>query len=473
MATKKPKAATQSRSPVDMLAIVSDLEKVVKIQSITLGAEDRVSTGLLCLDVILGGGITAGWYTFSGAEQSAKTTTAITAMASAVKQNVSMPVLWDAEQSSGSSIDYVSNIMQSCGVNKSIEELFGVRKNGKYVTVPLVYYRDEGELETFFDWTSALLRRLPDKRLENGQWWYIYEDTKENRAKYKEVLDAGMTRASNGIYIPAEDGSLQAYILIDSYPSLVPKAMDDDDPSAGMALAAREFAKHIPRVKGKLRSKRVAIVGINQIREKPGFNMGDPRYEPGGQALRFNSDVRVWNTPRALSGVPYNPKGKGSYEEEDSVEFDGGKDTYRYINSKAIKNKLSIPNRDTWLRIWVKDGDEKARGFCPVFDVFHYLMQTGQASGKRSSITLNVSGIGPAKKAINWMEFKTLVLCDKEGRQDVFDKIGYPNVNLRNGLFKQFKSGLAEDLYIANLRGPVKVSKDSEAEDDSDDGDDE
>ncbi len=471
MATKKSKAAAQTnRSPVDMLAIVSDLEKVVKIQSITLGAEDRVSTGMLCLDLILGGGITAGWYTFSGAEQSAKTTTAITAMASAVKQNVSMPVLWDAEQSSGSSIDYVSNIMQACGVNKSIEELFGVRKNGKYITTPLVYYRDEGELETFFDWTSALLRRLPDKRLENGQWWYIYEDTKENRAKYKDVMDAGMTRASNGIYISAEDGGLQAYILVDSYPALVPKAMDEDDPSAGMALAAREFAKHIPRVKGKLRSKRVAIVGINQIREKPGFNMGDPRYETSGQALKFNSDVRVWNTPRALSGVPYNPKGKGSYEEEESVEFEGGKDTYRYINSKAIKNKLSIPNRDTWLRIWVKDGDEKARGFCPVFDTWHYLMQTGQASGKRSSITLNITGIGLAKKAINWLEFKTLILCEPEQRQAVFEKIGYPNVNLRKGLFKQFKSGAAEDMYIANLRGPVKAGdKEDEVDDEGDD----
>ena len=408
----------------------------------------------------MGGGIRPGMITIAGPEQSCKTTTAITAMGAAIQNNVPMTVLWDAENSSGSSTDYIVNIFNTMGLKIEMESVFGVRKNGKYLMPPKVYYRDEGEMETFFGWVSGLLRRLPDKRFEDEKWWYIYENTRENKAKFKDSMDRRMSSANNAVYIEAEDSSLQAYILMDSWPSLLPASQDEDDARSGMALQAREFSKNIPRVKGKLRAKRVAIVGINQIRQKPAVMYGSPDYEPGGEALKFFSDVRIWNKPRALSGVPFNPKGKGQIEEEASVEGEGI-DVYRYIHSKAIKNKLSVPGRETWSRVWVSDCKGEARGFDPVFDTFYAMSQTGQVSGKRTSMLLNVQGIGPAKKNIDWTEFKTLILGTKEEIAVVCNKIGYKTMNIRRGMFNLSKKGVMEDLYIK-----TKMSKKPEGEDD-------
>lgn len=442
---------------VDTLGVLSELEKLVQVQAISLSSESRMSTGLLCLDLLLGGGITAGMYTVSGKEQSSKTTTLINVLAASVKQDVGLRVLWDAENSSGSSTDYIENIFASNNVKVAVEELFGERdKNGKYTKAPLVYYRDEGEMETFFDWLAALLRRLPDKRYENGQWWFVYPDEKKNKEKYRDTMDKRMSQVNNAIYIPAPDSSLQALVMMDSLPSLLPAALDEDEGKAGMALSAREFSKHFPRVKGKLRSKRVALLCVNQVREKPMAMFSDPTYEPGGAAPSFYSDVRIRNTPRALSGVPFNPKGKGQYESEDSVEFDG-KDTYRYIHSKAIKNKLSKPNRDTWLRLWVSDGNQNARGYCPVWDTFYCMYLTGQVSGKRSSMTLNIHGLGKAKKAIDWYEFKYLIVDPKsEESKKVFKKIGYNPVNLRSGMFKLMRKGKLEELYVESFKARSK-----------------
>lgn len=458
------KKSKNSYNPVDHIGVLQELEKVVKIQSVVLGKEGALSTGLLCLDLITGG-IRPGFYVFAGGEQSAKTTTAITAVGAALTQNVAFTTLWDAENSTGSSLDYVESIFKTMGIEISPEDLFGVKKDGKYVVQPKVYYRDEGEMDTFFGWTSALLRRLPDKRFEDGQWWYIYEGTRENKAKYKDVMDRSRSAGDSGVYIPAEDGSLQAIVLVDSLPSLLPSSMDEDDSKAGMALQAREFSKHLPRVKGKLRAKRVAILAINQIRTAPGVMYGNPEYEPGGMAIKFNSDIRVHNKSRALSGVPFNPKGKGQNEEEPSITGEG-QDVYRYIHSKAIKNKLSIPGRETWLRIWVSDSEQKANGFDPVWDTFYAMHLTGQLSGKRHQIKLNVHGQGEARKTIDWMEFKRLIIGSKDEMIEIYQRIGYKPMNLRKGMFNLFKKGILEDLFVQAKKSSVKAVAEEEEESD-------
>jgi RecA/RadA recombinase len=190
-----------------------------------------------------------------------------------------------------------------------------------------------------------------------------------------------------------------------------------------------------------------------------------PETEPGGQALKFFSDVRFRFFPRALSGAPYNPKGEGQLEKEPSLTYPGGEDHYRYIHVSAAKNKLSPPGRQTWLRIWVQDGNGDAQGYDPVFDTFHYLMQTGQASGKKSAVKLNVAGLGEATKSITWLEFKTLVLGSKALREPVCDKIGYRNIDLRKGCFAQIKKGKSEAMYLAQNKAALS----KKATDDEDD----
>jgi RecA/RadA recombinase len=474
MATKVKVSATAS-NPVDVLSIIREAEKVAKIQTITIGMESRISTGILCTDIQLGGGLAPGMYTFAGGESSAKTTTALVAMAASINQDVGLRVLWDAEGSSGSSTDYIQNIVRTVNPNSKleVETLFGVRDTkGNMVQAPVVYYRDESELEVFFDWFAAFLRRMPDKRCEDGKWWYIFPWTDENKAKYKDQMDVGRSKVAKLVYIPAEDSAPQALIILDSWANLLPSGMDEDEVKGAMALLAREFSKHLPRVKGKLRRKRVILLGMNQLREKPGFTMGSPIYESGGNSLKFNSDARVWHTARSLSGVPYNPKGKGMIEEEPSVTVEGGIDTYRYIHTLTKKNKLSAPNRETWLRLWVQAADGKAYGVDPVFDLFHALVITGQASGRRSSILLNVDGLGEAKKNIDWLEFKRLVLGTKEEKNKVLAKIGYKEgVDLRSGVFKMSKRGRLEELYIKNkLKGTKAVPKESLEDAEDDDG---
>lgn len=59
--------------------------------------EARMSTGLLCLDILLGGGITAGWYTNFGQEQSCKTTLAVNILFSALFSRCPILAYWDFE----------------------------------------------------------------------------------------------------------------------------------------------------------------------------------------------------------------------------------------------------------------------------------------------------------------------------------------------------------------------------------------
>lgn len=463
MATKSrsKKDAVASDSPVDYGEMITTLEKVVKVQSVTLGKEDRLSTGLICADLLYGkGGIAPGMHTMAGPEQSAKTTFAIWVLAHSIDQKAGLRVLWDSENSSGSSVDYVENIFRQAGVVVSGAEIFGIKKDGKFISKPLVYYRDEGSMDVFFDWFAAMLRRLPDKRFEEGKWWYVYEGSRENKAAYKDRMDRHMSSKNDAVYIPAKDGSLQAIVLQDSWPALLPESMDTDDPKAGMALQAREFSKHLPRIKGKLRAKRVALIGINQLREKPGVMYGDPLYEPGGQALRFNSDTRIWMNPRALSGVPFHPKGKGQIQEEPGIN--GGTDIYRYVHVKARKNKLSVPGLEMWFRIWVRDAKGRARGFCPVWDTFYAMHLCGMLTGKLEKMTLNLPGLGEAKKPINWLEFKTLVLGTPEQCEPICKKMGYKTIKLREGLLGMSKAGKLETIFLDQLSADKKDPDDEE-----------
>ena len=177
MATKTTAVSTDllTQRQNYIMAALGEAEKVAKLQNVTIGMEDRMSSGMLCIDLLLGkGGLAPGMYTFSGGEQSCKTTTQLVVMAASVYQKVDLRILWDAENSSGSSTDYVQNVVNTVLRGKKpieIEDLFGAKdKKGNYIKMPVVVYQDSNLLETFFNYLAALLRRLPDKRFEDDQW---------------------------------------------------------------------------------------------------------------------------------------------------------------------------------------------------------------------------------------------------------------------------------------------------------------
>lgn len=458
-AVKEPKA----KPSFDYSSIYNeDMDTIARrqgVESSNLDAGPPVSTGMLALDMQLGGGIRAGMYTSAGDEQSAKTTTVLTIMANAIKMGIPLLELFDFEGSTKNSKPYVRSIVRGAGVKMSFDQLFGKKdEDGKWIVRPTVRYHSESVGEKFFDYLSEVLRNLPDKKFINKKWWLRFDETKANKAKYGEHADATMPKKyGKGIWLLAPDDKLQAIFFTDSYPAMNSIANDEEDVNNGLALQARMFSKHLPRVKGRLAEKMVALIGVNQIRDVPMAMFGPKVQEPGGKALRFNSDVRLRNTPRG-SGYPLWAKNfnKQFLEEEASVEFEGV-DKYRYVHTKAIKNKLWTPGREAWLRIWVEDGSGVARGFDPFWDTMFYLKSTGQLVGKgrhpsktgASGLTLNLDGIGKGK-VLKWSEYKLWVLGEKADMVTMSKKAGFSKpFSLRAYCFKQMENGSAEKLFLS------------------------
>ena len=148
--------------------------------------------------------------------------------------------------------------------------------------------------------------------------------------------------------------------------------------------------------------------------------------------VSHNSDARIRCASRAI------PHGKGQLEEEPSATGKGI-DTYRYLNWRAIKNKLGSPNLEGWGRIWVSDNEGKGRGFCPVYDVYEYLRMTGQISGSRNKLAISLPQFKNTKIKLSWMDFKVLVSGKKEQQIKIQSKLGIEKYfSLRKECFKQF-----------------------------------
>lgn len=431
-----------------LAALDEQLDVIEKDYGLTSSSVDntsaRVSSGMLSLDIILARGLVPGWYTIYGPEQSCKSTGATTLIAAALNTDVPIIQWWDFEGSSSG--DYIASILRVNGIKTDVNEIFGIRnpKTQQWEVQPRVRYYTEGVAEKFFDSIAKLERILPDKVMMNDQWYLIYEDTKANRKVTGDDYDKNYWRKTGKLRIPVDNSSLQALVVLDSYPAMLPEKQDVDDPNSAIGVQARMFSDQIKRIKGKLRAKRIAIVGINQLRLKPMVMYGSPEYEPGGEALKFFSDARLKFTPRALSAIP-GVKGKGYIEEEDSISG-SGVDTYRYIHVRAIKNKLSTPNIEGWLRLWITDEDGQGCGFDPVYDTYWYLQQTGQVTGKRNSMKICLEG-RPVSKTISWMDFKIMVLGTTKEIRATCEKASMKPLRIRDFCMKQLSSGEGLDMY--------------------------
>lgn len=435
---------------------VREVEKKLHLLDTSTVQRHRVSTGVACLDLTLGGGLTPAFHQFSGFEASGKTTAALNVIGTQVKDGRVPCVFWDAENSGASDPDYLANVMRTLGVKTDIENLFHRSENqnvsGK------VYYRDDNSGEQFFNWLMGMASRLPDKRYDpsSESWWYVFPEDKKIRSRFSDVIDTKRSKEGSGLWVPATSGDLQIIVVLDSLPALVPEALEGEDPSGALAMAARMFSTHLTRIRGKLRRKRIALLGVNQLREKIGFVMGPKEYEPGGNALKFASDTRTRFTSRA-TGMPFNPIiEKNQIQLEKSAEFEGGNDSYRYIHIRNTKSKQGMPYLESWIRLWVEDGDGNARGFDPVFDTLHFLSVTGQLSGNKRAMQLDIGAKGSPSKSFSMMDFKHMILGDVATKRDLFKTIGLRPVDLRKGVFKQLETGAAERLRQAAKKTQTK-----------------
>lgn len=374
---------------------------------------------------------------------------------------------------------YVQSILKGSGVKMTVDEVFGKRDKvtGKWITPPRVRYSAENILERFYDWLSEILRELPDKRYVAGKWWLVFDEkNKKHVAKVAQFADKDMARKYGGLWVPAQNDKIQGLVFIDSYTAMNPQAKDEEAISNQLSVKASAFSKQIERVKGRMADKMVAVYGLNHLRANPMAMFGPKEEEKGGIALRQFSDVRLRQTSRSLSGPKayFSPKpgkkgGKPTFNEiEASVEFPGTKDEYRYVHVKAIKNKLWTPNREGWMRIWIEDGNGKARGIDPVFDTMAYLKDTGQVTGTRERLKLDLKDLGKSKRPMTWAELKLWILGKKEDMVKISTAAGFKPMNLRSFCFKQMRSEVAEDLWVAQRAGKDsaggKDDEDDEAE---------
>lgn len=271
--------------------VLDFIEKKTKVSSQDAARHaPRISTGCLALDMYLSGGIVpGGWYTFSGGEQSCKSTMTMSIMASLIRLKYSgISVVFDYEGSTDA--EYVAGQLKTFGVKVDPKTIFGVRddEDGSWIVKPKIRYYAPDNGERFFDYMSMLRRRLPDKIVEkDGGAYYIFENNKENAKKLAGKYDKKWFSRNNQFKVPAPDGHMQAMVIVDSYPAMMPDQVDDDDGSKAMALQARMFSDGIKRFRGGMRRKMMTIVGVNQLRQKPAVMFGSPEYEPGGDALKF------------------------------------------------------------------------------------------------------------------------------------------------------------------------------------------
>lgn len=442
---------------------LDNIEKRLGLTSMAvIEAEDRLSTGLLCIDLILAGGfLPGGWYTFFGGEQSCKTTLATTAIGSIATDTTFHGVASIHDYEGSFAADYAENIFKYMNKGKplSVDTVFGVREGSEWVVPPRVRYFSSTVGEDFYNYVASLQKILPDVIQDDGKYYYVYENNKTNQTMLKGKYDKEYFRTTNKFRVRAPNGMPQAVILVDSYPAMVPRQADEkEEGDKSLALAARMHSREIPRIKGAMRAKRVIILGINQLRTNPGQMFGNPEQEPGGGALKFFSDCRLRMTSVSV------PHGKGQFEEEQSITGNGD-DKYRYLKCKTIKNKLGGPQAaEVSLRIRVSDDTGASTGFCRVWDAYNYLKMTGQIGGNRKKIKFLT---GPFKdKAVSWVEFKALIDGDAPMLRKGCEKLKVKPTRLYEWCRKQIREGEGYKLFMSTTHAAKPQLASSDDEDD-------
>lgn len=448
-------ALTSSLLSKHLFKVVRSLEKEGKLSLIQNTLAFPLSTGSLTLDYFYNGGILPMMYTIAGPEQSGKSLTATTILASAYKQNVDGLVYFDAEETLNG--DTVGNLFGTSNVS----DLFSMRKEGKVEIAPRVHVFKGNSLEGVMDGVTNIVNNLPDKIYIEGEesWFFKFDkDSKEDKELLGILgleLDAAVTKKHGADKFllcrdphskPKESG-IQAVIIIDSLAILITDTEDEEGPTQQMALEARRFAKHLKRFVGRLAKKQVVVLAINHVKQNP--NAGpykSPDYESGGNAIKFLAGVQTRVSSISSSTAGWG--GNGAVYEEESVHQEGFQDRYQFKKFKLVKDKVGgNANKDTFLRVWMEDCFGESRGFDPVMDTIQFLKATNQMEEHRGRFT--ITGHPALKeKSFTFKQLKKLILATaiddaryKMTREEFLEEFKVEALfNLREWCFNQIKN---------------------------------
>jgi len=436
---------------------LDDIERQYGMIASTGHSRDRQSTGLLTQDLLWGGGFAPGMYGIAGKEKAGKSTLVLTCFGASLKnEDIPFRAYFDAEGAILDSPEYARKILRGHGIN--IGDILEPDQHG----VKRARLYSEAVIENFYGYLRKILRIMPYKFYDakHEQWLYKFDNTKIGKrvmAEMKMTPNKALSKFYDGQVCEAEYAGLEGMVFIDSYAAMVTEENDEAEVRGKRrAQEASAFSEQIKLVVAPLTKKGVAIFGTNQLRINPQAGYGaPPEYEPGGEALKFYSNVREMLRSNAPSSVPgpwkkSTEKGRSHMLVEESVEWPGRSDYYHFSAQTNIKNKYSTPYRNTWIRIWAQDGKGEGRGICPVYDAYRFLEMTNQVERRGEQLKI---ALGPfAKKTINWQAFKTHILAHTLRRRDLLDKTtkAFGDFNLRKELAKQVRKGTAQELLVSS-----------------------
>jgi len=334
----------------DIRKIFGAAEKAAGITPVFLKrdsfARTAVSTGSLCIDRILGGGIPPGRIVgISGPERAGKSLLTTEIMANQLRGG-RFGVYFDAEGATD------ALFLKARGID--FDKFRGRRTKGGNLG------KDEAD-----------------------QIYFYQPTTGEEVLKYIHSLSGSLPENRN------PDAPHTIYAL-DSVVALISDALEEDLDSNKMAMHARMYAQMLPIINGNLVRSGCSFIYTNQIRQKTMSNgYGSPDYEPCGDALKFFSSIRLklsqskpkldsddhpFLDPKFTGAVP---KQGGVWEEPhyDDNFVQTGIDRYIYTAVRTEKNKVYNPYKTTWMRIQFEQDGSTGQGLDPVFDTFTFLAE--------------------------------------------------------------------------------------------------
>lgn len=129
-------------------------------------------------------------------------------------------------------------------------------------------------------------------------------------------------------------------IGIDSVTTFVPKAKLDEG-SEKMLQEATIHSRYMPQVIDALRGTETALIGLFQLREKPG-GYGDPYFEPGGNAWLFYSHVRIRITRSEIDKELFQNTMKFHFPKNKlAMPFKVGTITYSWLGGFDTESELA------------------------------------------------------------------------------------------------------------------------------------
>lgn len=142
-------------------------------------------------------------------------------------------------------------------------------------------------------------------------------------------------------------------VVVDSVAALIPLVeLEGDMGKSHMGKRASLLSQALGKLRGIAGKRGVTIFFINQLRMKIGVVFGNPEDTPGGRALKFYASLRI--------------------EVRRKTQIKRGEEAIGYLTRvKIVKNKVSIPFRETIIPLYFGEG----------FSADHDLLKMGEDTG--------------------------------------------------------------------------------------------